>query len=77
MSQKLKLGKYRHHKGEYYEVLGVGCHSETLEEYVFYRALYHSEKFGNHSLWVRPVKMFCEMVNSNGVEKPRFEFIGL
>lgn len=55
--EKIKLGKYRHYKGNMYEVLGVARHSETLEELVVYRALY-----GENELWVRPVKMFLEEV---------------
>ena len=33
-------GRYRHFKGNEYEVLGVARHSETLEDMVGYRALY-------------------------------------
>jgi cyclomaltodextrinase len=53
-----------------YEVLGVARHSETEEELVVYRALY-----GEGGLWVRPLAMFCEMVNLNGRDVPRFEFV--
>lgn len=54
--QDLKLGKYQHYKGQFYEVIGVARHSETLEELVVYRALYDSEEFGKNALWVRPLK---------------------
>jgi len=66
----LKLGKYRHFKGKEYEAIGVAKHSETLEDLVVYRALY-----GNHELWVRPLKMFCEEVEVAGKKMPRFEYI--
>ena len=33
-------GRYRHFKGNEYEVLGMARHSETEEEMVVYRALY-------------------------------------
>lgn len=65
-----RLGKYRHYKGNEYEVIGVAKHSETLEELVIYRALY-----GEGGLWARPVAMFGEDVEVNGQKVPRFEFI--
>ena len=67
----LKLGKYRHYKGNEYEVIGIAKHSETLEELVVYQALY-----GDHDLWVRPLKMFTEEVEVEGKKIPRFEYIG-
>lgn len=72
---ELKLGKYRHFKGELYEVIGVARHSETLEEFVVYRALYKSEKFGMNTLWIRSKAMFIENVNVDGKEVPRFRYI--
>jgi hypothetical protein len=65
---KLKLGKYKHYKSKEYEVIGVAKHSETLEELVCYRALY-----GDHELWVRPLKMFLENVELDGKKVPRFK----
>lgn len=67
----LKLGKYKHYKGNMYEVLGVAHHSETQEELVVYRALYN-----DFDLWVRPLAMFLESVEINGVTMPRFEYLG-
>ena len=67
----IKLGKYKHYKGNMYEVLGVAHHSETQEELVVYRALYN-----DFDLWVRPLAMFLESVEINGVTMPRFEYLG-
>ena len=64
-------GRYRHYKGNFYEVIEVGRHSETEEEMVVYRKLY-----GDHSLWVRPLGMFLENVVVDGYEVPRFEWVG-
>jgi cyclomaltodextrinase len=69
----IQPGKYRHYKGKEYEVLGTARHSETLEELVVYKALYQPES-GN--LWVRPARMFSELVKVDGKEIPRFELIG-
>lgn len=80
--QEVRLGKYKHYKGEKrYEVIGVARHSETLEELVVYRALYDSQEFGNNSLWVRPKIMFLENVEIKGEDGtinrvPRFKFEG-
>jgi hypothetical protein len=64
-----KPGRYQHHKGGYYEVIGTGRHSETLEELVFYI------KLDDKSLWARPEVMFTEEINKNGKMVPRFKFI--
>ncbi len=69
----IKLGKYRHYKGDLYEVIGAAHHSETLEPLVVYKALYDSEEFGKNALWVRPLEMFKETINIQGKEIPRFE----
>jgi hypothetical protein len=66
-----RTGKYRHYKGNEYEVLGIATHSETGETLVVYRALY-----GARGLWVRPVEMFCESVTVEGESVPRFLYVG-
>ena len=71
MNETVQCGKYRHFKGNEYEVLGTATHSETLEELVVYRALY-----GEGKLWVRPVSMWNETVEKDGKTVKRFEFIG-
>lgn len=73
--QDLKLGKYQHFKGNFYEVIDIARHSETLEEMVIYRALYDSPEFGNNALWVRPKEKFCETILVDGKEIQRFKFI--
>lgn len=60
-------GRYRHYKGQDYEVLGIARHSETEEELVVYRALY-----GECGLWVRPLGMFEQQVEIDGRPVPRF-----
>jgi hypothetical protein len=66
-------GIYRHFKNKkLYRVLGVARHSETDEELVVYEPLYESDS----KYWVRPVDMFMETVEHEGVMQPRFQWIG-
>ena len=71
MQQEIKPGKYRHFKGNEYEVLFCARHTETGEDMVVYRALY-----GDGGIWVRPASMWNETVVRNGIEEVRFRFIG-
>jgi hypothetical protein len=73
---EVKLGKYKHYKGKFYEVIGVARHSETLEELAIYRALYDDKKYGKNALWARPKKMFQENVTIGGRKVPRFKYVG-
>ena len=73
---ELRHGKYKHYKGKQYEVIGIARHSETLEEFVVYKALYESKEFGENALWIRPKSMFLEKVKIDNKEVPRFKFIG-
>jgi hypothetical protein len=71
IQSKVQLGRYRHYKGNDYQVIGVARHSETLEELVVYQALY-----GERGLWVRPAAMFAETIEIEGKIQPRFAFLG-
>ncbi len=64
---EIKPGKYRHFKGNLYEVIGTATHSETMEPMVVYRALY-----GDGGLWVRPAAMWEETVDREDYHGPRF-----
>ncbi len=66
----LKPGKYRHFKGNEYELLFTATHSETRETMVVYRALY-----GEQGIWVRPESMWVEQVERDGYSGPRFQYI--
>ncbi len=66
----VQIGKYRHFKGNEYEVIALAKHSETLEEMVVYRACY-----GEGGVWVRPAYMWEETVEVNGNMVPRFQKI--
>ncbi|MGL5675272.1 MAG: DUF1653 domain-containing protein [Cellulosilyticaceae bacterium] len=67
MTHNITPGKYRHFKGNMYEVIEVARHSETMEEMVVYRALY-----GEGGLWVRPAHMWDETIEREGKTFKRF-----
>ena len=69
--EEIKIGRYRHFKGNEYEVLYLAKHSESLEDMVVYRALY-----GAHGVWVRPASMWNEIVEREGKTYKRFTYIG-
>ncbi len=63
----LKRGIYKHYKGNRYELLGIVNHSETLEKMVLYKALY-----GDGEMWVRPLSMWDEEVETENGKVLRF-----
>ena len=65
--QTIPLGKYRHFKGNEYEVIGIAKHSENEEAMVVYRALY-----GDGILWIRPADMWNETIKRDGKTFLRF-----
>jgi hypothetical protein len=65
-------GRYRHYKGNEYELIGLVRHSETLEPMVLYRPLK-----GDIGQWVRPYGHFFSQVLLDGQWQPRFERVGL
>lgn len=69
--ESLRLGIYRHYKGNRYQVIGLATHSETIEQLVVYRALY-----GQFGLWVRPLSMFQEHVSVGDSVVQRFAYEG-
>lgn len=66
----IKLGRYRHFKGNEYEVIALAKHSETLEDMVVYKALY-----GDGGVWVRPASMWEETVEYQGATVKRFSYL--
>ncbi len=68
--ETIQPGRYRHYKGNEYEVLYIARHSETTEPMVVYKALY-----GDGDIWVRPASMWNETVEKDGTESTRFKRI--
>lgn len=70
MENEIKIGRYRHFKGNEYLVLHNAKHSETLELMVVYQALY-----GERAIWVRSASMWNETVERDGVSIKRFTYM--
>ncbi len=58
MNKVLKNRVYKHFKGDYYLVVDIAKHCDTLEDYVIYRKLYD-----DGALWIRPLSSFEEEVD--------------
>ncbi|MBS0629699.1 MAG: DUF1653 domain-containing protein [Verrucomicrobia bacterium] len=66
---------FRHYKGKLYKIIQIGRHTEEHSLQVVYQALYRTDAYGDHPIWIRPLKMFLEKVTINGQEVPRFEHV--
>lgn len=75
-----KPGIYCHYKNKnnHYRVHGVAVHTETLEDLVVYEPLYHNDLLAerNGRFFSRPLAMFMDEVEKDGVRQPRFVYIG-
>lgn len=60
--------RYRHFKGNEYVVVGIGKHTETLEEFVVYKLVDQSDSV----LCLRPLAMFLDSVDRPDYAGPRF-----
>jgi len=67
----LKIGRYQHFKGNFYQVLHLATHSETEETMVVYQP-----EYGERAIWVRPLTMFDEIIERNGKQLKRFQYVG-
>lgn len=67
----IKKGKYRHFKGNEYEVIDIAEHTESGEILVIYKGLY-----GDGKVWARPAVMWDEEVLYEGERVKRFAYIG-
>lgn len=68
----VKIGRYRHYKGNEYQVLSLAKDSENQNDLVVYQDLKDENK-----IWVRPQAEFLEQVEVDGETKDRFEFLGI
>ncbi len=73
MIQKVEIGeRYKHFKGNEYQIIALAKHSETLEDMIVYKALY-----GEGDVWVRPATMFTDMKTlEDGTRVQRFTKVG-
>lgn len=54
---------YQHYKGQQYELLYIGTHTETLERLVVYKSL------SDNKIWIRPKNMFHEYIDKELLTK--------
>lgn len=75
--REIKIGgKYKHYKGNFYEVIAVARDSEDPQkQLVVYKALYNSPEFGPNQVWVRPKEEFLGEITKDGKIFFRFEEI--
>lgn len=69
----IKKGRYKHYKGQFYDVVDVAKHSETEQWMVVYRPCYGDESIQH--LWVRPLEMFNQTVTIDEKSVMRFAFV--
>jgi hypothetical protein len=69
--EEVKIGgSYRHFKNKkLHKVIALAKHSENLEDFVVYEDLYDNPL---SKTWVRPLSMFTEEVEHEGVKVKRF-----
>lgn len=60
---------WKHYKGGIYQALSICTHSETLEDMVYYQTYEYGKEIKN---WVRPLRMWGELVETPNGKVPRF-----
>jgi len=77
---EVKMGLYRHFKGNNYEVFDLAEHTETNETLVIYRSVNRKRYCDNGIVYARPFDMFFSKVDkekySNVEQENRFEYLG-
>ncbi len=72
--REIKIGKkYKHYKGNFYEVIAMARDSEDPQkELVIYKGLYDSPEFGPNPIWVRSKEDFLAEMTKDGKTFLRF-----
>lgn len=80
VERPIQFGRYRHYKGNFYEVFGIAHQTETREKLVIYRGLYESpdlaSEYGGDPWFARPYEMFVGNQEVDGQMVKRFTYVG-
>lgn len=75
METKIKTGQiFKHYKGDSYKIVTLAKSSETEEWLVVYERITDITHTG-WKVWVRPLSLFEEHVDTADYKGPRFEYI--
>ena len=65
--------RYRHYKGNIYEIMYIAKDSSNLDDIVVYKGLYYHKEYGFGQVWTRTLKEFTSIVElDGGITVPRF-----
>lgn len=81
MDFDIKPGQYyRHFKGGYYIIIGIGKHTETCEKMVVYKYVDWRPGAESELIWIRPYDDFVSKVDKekypDSEQEYRFQYMG-
>lgn len=72
-TKTIPLGRYKHFKGNIYEVVALAHDCEDPDKIVVvYKSEYETPKYPKGTIWVRPINNFTETVQRDGESFQRF-----
>jgi len=74
IGSEIVVGKiYQHYSGKLYNIIALARdHHDPELLHVVYQGLYECPSFGPCPIWVRPYHDFVQIVDIDGIKRPRF-----